>query len=70
MQIRLIVPPEEEERERRSKGTSGEPAFCPFVAHGRMLRRGLVLGILLRSNFLVHVLRLMNATDNGARHVF
>lgn len=33
MQIRLIVPAEEEDRER-SKGTSSEPAFCPFVAHG------------------------------------
>lgn len=48
MQIRLIVPPEEEDGER-SKGASSEPAFCSFVAHrADATGRGLVLGILLR----------------------
>lgn len=55
MQIRLIVPPEEEDREE-SKGTSSEPAFCPFVAHGADARMGVGVGYLTaRSSFLVHV---------------
>lgn len=55
MQIRLIVPPEEEDRER-SKGTSSEPTFCPFVAHGAdATGRGLVLGILLRDQVSLYM---------------
>lgn len=55
MQIRLIVPPEEEDGER-SKGTSSEPAFCSFVAHrADAAGRGLVLGILLRDRVSLYM---------------
>lgn len=55
MQIRLIVPPEEEDREK-SKGTSSELAFCPFVAYGADATTGVGVGYLTaRSSFLVHV---------------
>lgn len=54
MQIRLIVPPEEEDREE-SKGTSSEPAFCPFVAHGADARTGLVLDILLQDRVSLYM---------------
>lgn len=69
MQIRLIVPPEEEDREE-SKGTSSEPTFCPFVAHGADATTGVGVGYLTaRSSFLVHVV-LTNATDNETHRVF
>jgi len=50
MQIRLIVPPEEEERER-SKGTRSEPAFCPFVAHEADATTGVGVGYLSEIEF-------------------
>jgi len=69
MQIRLIVPPEEEDRER-SKGTSSEPAFCPFVAQEADASTGVGVGYLTaRSSFLVHVVLTMNANDK-ARRIF
>lgn len=72
MQIRLIVPLVEEDGER-SKGTSSEPTFCPFVAHrADATGRGLVLGILLRDRVSLYMWqrRTMNATDNEASHIF
>lgn len=70
MQIRLIVPLEEDRE--KSKGTSSEPAFCPFVAHRADATTGVGVGYLTaRSSFLVHVVRrTMNATDNETHRVF